>query len=181
MRCFSLRTIWKRWLRAFLDTCRILKKSRIVQVQMVGWSRAFWLMTWWQFFQIKLWFSRLEIVVYCDSGYLIRSYIQSWKDRFKLKLELLEGFWIFWLKDTYIFIIVRLGCFLEKFKSSPKKCLLYFLIWKKSFVWEKVWLFFFTSVGISSHKDHWLLTGLWKNDLFLVNLLAGFCVLWEIL
>ena len=91
-----------------------------VQVQMVGWSRAFWLMTWWQFFQIKLWFSRLEIVVYCDSGYLIRSSIQSWKDRFKLKLELLEGFWIFWLKDTYIFIIVRLGCFLEKFKSSPK-------------------------------------------------------------
>ena len=91
-----------------------------VQVQLVGWSRAFWLMTWWQFFQIKLWFSRLEIVVYCDSGYLIRSYIQSWKDRFKLKLELLEGFWIFWLKDTYIFIIVRLGCFLEKFKSSPK-------------------------------------------------------------
>ena len=31
-------------------------------------------------------------MVYCDSGYLIRSSIHSWKERFKLKTELLEGF-----------------------------------------------------------------------------------------
>ena len=56
-----------------------------------------------------------EIVVYCDSGYLIiKSSIQSWEDRFRLqKRKMLEEFLdiLGWKRNTYNFVIVRRGAF----------------------------------------------------------------------
>ena len=116
-RCFlfSLRSVWKRLLRAYLGTLWNLKNSWIVQAQFCG-RRIFWLELDGNSFRIKLGLSMRKKVVYCDSGYLkIKSCIQSgWIDS-GCKRENVRGAFGLKKRRNLQFCYRSPGCFLDSF------------------------------------------------------------------